>query len=562
MFINKQRYNSFATGDKVYNSFATGAKVYNRKAPPIPEYYQENYVIPKDYSSEYIILALVLILIIGAWVVIFYYSKNKPIQNPSTKNLSNQTSNPGNNMENFYNQGPDMGTLTVYEACDLGDCPTNVYTGEKRCPQNPSIQLLYNPITEVCNPQYSCTDPATPYAILFDGSTDFGGQCDADYTCRCVSTLTTPNYIQSLFTVVNGNILENNPQNYNKWYLTQTASSVSGQGVNIPITFDDPNNNFYQITYSLLTYITPSECDKIINDYTSSTTGSGAPIVPGEELPITIGLACINSNPCIQGALAYTQPYTFNSSQSNYTQFDLNTDNKNVPLSCVPDSFENRVCVSGTFSSCSAYENRCEIEQAPVFNYATGRIHCVNPTPIINLQSVTDGTTTQNVQVMVLYEPSVGSSVEQLYQKNNNGILLYNLNPGQGENYGFWLNISDLYDLPSLLPPKYRLYYQWVKVNSNNTLSPIKPDPAIVALKPPVLPSSLYDNSISIPNIIGTSGALPLTTTSIPTSTMFILSLTNDNVGNYACLLTLWSRLNNASKTIMTNIISINASSS
>jgi len=277
--------------------------------PPIPEYFKENYVIPKDYSTEYIILGLVLILIIGTWIVIFYYSKNKPIQNPTTKNLSNQSAvaDPNNDMANFYNQGPEMGTLTVYEACDLGDCPTNVYTGEKRCPQNPSIQLLYDPITEVCNPQYSCTDEATPYAINFDGSTNFSGQCEADYTCRCTSTLTTPTYIQSLFTVTNGNILENNPQLYNTWYLTQTASQVSGQGVNIPITYSDPSNNFYQINYSLLTYVTPSECDTIINDYIVSSTGSAAQILPGEELPITVGLKCINSNPCIQGALAYAQ---------------------------------------------------------------------------------------------------------------------------------------------------------------------------------------------------------------------------------------------------------------
>lgn len=528
---------------------------YNKriKPPIIPEYYQENYVIPKDYSSEYIILALVLILIIGAWVVIFYYSKNKPIQNPTTKNLSNQTSDPTNNMENFYNQGPDIGTLTVYEACALGDCPTNVYTGEKRCPQNPSIQLLYNPITEVCNPQYSCSDVATPYAILFDGSTDFGGQCDADYTCRCVSTLTTPNYIQSLFTVANGNILENNPQNYNSWYLTQTASSVSGQGVNIPIKFDDPNNNFYQISYSLLTYITPSECDKIINDYTSTTTGSGVPILPGEELPITVGLACINSNPCIQGALAYTQPYSFNSSQSNYTQFDLNTDNKNVPLSCVPDSFENRVCVSGTFSSCNAWENRCEDLQAPVFNYATGRIHCVNPTPIINDITVTDGITTQNVQIRIESPTTV-----EFYKNITNNVYIYNL--AKNIDYGFILNITELYDLSIYVFPKYDLYYQWVKVNSNNSLSPINPDPVIMSLNPPVLPMSLYNNSISVSNISGTSGTINLSTIGTLTSTMYIGTLTNDNIGNYACLLTLWSRYNNASKTIMTNIISINVS--
>lgn len=543
--------------------------------PAIPEYFKENYVIPKDYSTEYIILALVLILIIGAWVVIFYYSKNKPIQNPTTKNLSNKnlTSDPSSNLANFYNQGPEIGTLSVYEACDLGDCPTNVYTGEKRCPQNPSIQLLYDPITEVCNPQYSCTDEATPYAINFDGSTNFSGECEADYTCRCTSILTTPNYIQSLFTVTNGNILENNPQLYNTWYLTQTASQVSGQGVNIPITYDDPANNFYQINYSLLTYVTPSECDTIIKDYIISSTGSSSQIIPGEELPIVVGLKCINSNPCIQGALAYAQTYTFNSSQPNYTQFDVNVDNKTVPLSCVPDSFENRVCVNGTFSSCNVWENRCEDEQAPVFNYATGRIHCVNPTPIINNQTAVDpsnSSNTQSVQILIKNEtptpvppnpplnPPLPYAVpyDILYQSNVNNIPLYTLT--KTYDYGFWLKITDLFDLPISFIPKYVLYYQWVRINSNNTLSPINPNPTIAALNPPVLPSSLYANSINISNIISTSGTIGLSTIGASTSTMYIIGLTNQNSGKYACLLTLWSRYNDAAKTIMTNVISIN----
>jgi hypothetical protein len=542
---------------------------YNRPPikPPVPEYFKENYVIPKDYSTEYIILALVLILIIGTWVVIFYYSKNKPIQNPTTKNLSNQTGDPSTGMGNFYNQGPDMGTLTVYEACDLGDCPTNVYTGEKRCPQNPSIQLLYDPITEVCNPQYSCTNEATPYAIKFDGSTDFAGNCDADYTCRCTSILTTPNYIQSLFTVTNGSILENNPQLYNTWYLTQSTSKVSGQGVNIPITYTDPSNNFYQINYSLLTYITPSNCDTIINNYIFSTTGSSAPILPGDELPIDIGLACINSNPCIQGALAYAQPYTFNSSQPNYTQFDLNVDNKTVPLSCVPDSFENRVCTSGTFSACNIWENRCEPEQAPVFNYATGRIHCVNPTPVINTQTATNGTTTQEVQILIknattspppYVPPQPIPSPHELYTSVKNNILLYNLI--KDDDYIFYLDITQLFDLPIDFPNfPYVVYYQWVKVNNDNSLSPINPVSGITSLNPPVLPSSLYANSIPVSNITVSSGSIPLSTTSgISTITMNISNLTSENSGNYACLVTLWSRYNDAAKTVMTNVISIN----
>jgi hypothetical protein len=555
-------------------------RTYNKPIkPPVPEYFKENYVIPKDYTTEYIILALVLILIIGTWVVIFYYSKNKPIQNPTTKNLSNISGDPSTDMANFYNQGPDIGTLTVYEACALGDCPTNVYTGEKRCPQNPSIQLLYNPITEVCNPQFSCTDPSTPYAILFDGSTDFGGQCDADFTCRCTSKLTTPIYIQSLFTVTNGSILENNPQLYNTWYLTQTSSKVSGQGVNIPIAYDDPANNFYQISYSLLTYVTPSACDEIITANINTVTGSGAQVLPGEEIPISLGLHCINSNPCIQGAMAYTQPYTFNSSQSNYTQFDLNSDFDLIPLSCVPDSFENRVCAVGSYDACTTWENRCEIEQAPVFNYATGRIHCVNPTPIINTQIATGPTPsgggpapTQQVQVLIKdvttdpppyispSNPPPYSIPGELYTSSKDNTFVYSLK--KTSSYIFYLDVSLLFD-PSTSSSSYTLYYQWVKINTNNgSLNPINPG-SLISVSPSILPASLYSNSISVANIYQSSGNMSLTTSAgTPISTMQIENLNTSNGGNYACLLTLWSRYNDAAKTVMTNIISITPTNS
>jgi hypothetical protein len=39
---------------------------------------------------------------------------------------------------------------------------------------------------------------------------------------------------------------------------------------------------------------------------------------------------------------------------------------------------------------------------------------------------------------------------------------------------------------------------------------------------------------------------------------MNISNLTSENSGNYACLVTLWSRYNDAAKTVMTNVISIN----
>lgn len=77
--------------------------------------------------------------------------------------------------------------------CPVNQCPTNTITGNKRC-NDQEIRPL-----DVCNPQYSCTSPATPYALRGDGGINTDGLCDDGIQCPCVATPRCPRYVASIF---------------------------------------------------------------------------------------------------------------------------------------------------------------------------------------------------------------------------------------------------------------------------------------------------------------------------------------------------------------------------
>jgi len=439
----------------------------------IPKYYKENYVIAKDSTMELIIVALILIFFVGAWVVIVLYAKDKTPVNPTTKNL-NDNSAQAVGLDNIYgtNNGKEYGTLEVYDSCPIGQCPTNIYTGEKRCPANPSIQLLYNPVLEECNPPNSCTGTTTPYGVLADGSTSLDGSCDPNSQCRCINTLYTPNYIQSIFNVTNGDILQSNPQNINKWYFTQTSTTSTGQGNAIPFTYTDPTSQFYQISNDLLIAVQSTVCN---DKYTG--------LEIGDEIGIVDTLSCVNSNPCIQGAMAYILPYnnagqnTF-STTSSYANFDLVNDFNILPLSCVPNSLENPYVKPSLYDKGSDY-NKCYTFQAPVFNFSSGKIHCMNPEPQVTLTTVTNTATppvSKEVQTFVqkLTSPSTYTSLVP-DATTQSGINSYILTAGEDIRIGVTVKTNSSIYTPTLPPDFVQLTQEavFVKVNTNGTITPI-----------------------------------------------------------------------------------------
>jgi len=311
---------------------------------------EKEYIVPKDKFNEYLLLAISIFIIVGVWILILYFSRDYNevmLGNTSTKTSSNVQSGSPNlqsvgNLESTY----------LLEQCPAGECPTNIATGEKRCPSNPLTPMLFNPTYEVCNPVSLCTDTRTPYAVRFDQSTNAEGICDFD-GCRCVNYLSTPSFTQVLFQVKGGDIYTSNPQLLNKWYFVQSPNTSLGQGNNISMRYNDPNTEFYTISPSLLSYVTPKLCQDIYE--------KGPEVLPADTVE------CINRNPCQVGKMAYILGYN-----QLFTSFDYYKDANITPIGCVPAIVDNPIDEFNNSLSCFP-------GYAPVFNYINGKVICIPP---------------------------------------------------------------------------------------------------------------------------------------------------------------------------------------
>jgi hypothetical protein len=283
------------------------------------------YFIPKNKTSDYLILIVAIFLIIGVWTIIMIFTVKKD----TTLNSD----------------------YKAFEICPIGDCPTDRFTGQKRCPVNLSQPMQYDPISEVCNPANACTDQSTPYAVLSNGATSLSGQCDIA-NCRCVNFFQTPSYTQVLFNMVNGNIYSQFSNENQRVNFVQQPSPYVGEGNNVPMSYQDPTTQFYEISPSLLYYLSPNPCSFLYADN---------PELQPEQL-----LQCINLNPCISGRLAYVPTNT-----TAYIGFSESDITGSVPVACVPNTVENAPEIS---NSCATTPGNPAY--APVFNLTNGRIYC------------------------------------------------------------------------------------------------------------------------------------------------------------------------------------------
>jgi hypothetical protein len=214
--------------------------------------------------------------------------------------------------------------------------------------------VLFDPTYEVCNPPDACTNTNTPYAVLFDQSTDVNGVCDSK-NCRCVNNLTTSSFAQVLFQVSGGNIYESNPQLMDTWYFSQIPTSATGQGNNVPIKYVDASLQFWKISPSLLSNLMPQ------------TKACSTAFALGPEASARDTLNCINSNPCLIGKMAYLMGYG-----QYVTSFDYYKDINSKSVGCVPAIVDNPIDEQDNSLNCKE-------GYAPVFNYINGKIFCVGP---------------------------------------------------------------------------------------------------------------------------------------------------------------------------------------
>ena len=179
----------------------------------------------------------------------------------------------------------DNSNVLLY--CQEGDCATNLFNGNKRCPEDDS-PLGYHPGYEVCNKPFSCNNTITPFALQSDGSTNNYGICEDNTQCPCFRERRCPNYISSIFKNENGNPYTD---------ISQQHIVFQQYSVNTyPVKYTD-NNTFCSIPYSWLSNANPG-CKNI--DPLNYDEGS---LIQCMDL----AKGCSSSNvinPCLEGTLA------------------------------------------------------------------------------------------------------------------------------------------------------------------------------------------------------------------------------------------------------------------
>lgn len=217
----------------------------------------------------------------------------------------------------------------VFEECPVGECPTNMKTGQKRCSSNPQSILLRDIQTETCNPPTSCTNNFTPYAVNSDGSFNVNGICDGETVCRCTATVDCPVFAEVLFQR-NSNSNAYLSQDY---YFTQVAqgSVTTSSG---PISIDN---------------LATQSCTINITD-TSRLGGGCTSFNNADDI-----YHCVIENPCVAGIFSYIPART---RDLRTNPFSISKEGLTTPLACIPGV-------------------KCVTDYFPVFDWSTGTSICV-----------------------------------------------------------------------------------------------------------------------------------------------------------------------------------------
>ncbi len=256
----------------------------------------------------------------------------------------------------IYTAQPPTGQLLI--SCLPGQCGTNMFNGEKRCPESDLDVILIDPGYEVCNSKYACENPLTPYAVLADGSTNAAGVCEPNTICRCLNYSTCGDQVSTLFQVINGNL-----------YSTQPGTRFTFQ--QIPMTTDfgagnasylDSAINYCSIKASSLNKLSPGSCTFSDTDFANS---SGT---------VLVATNCINENPCVRGVMVFNT--------SNPSNLEINgvglAEVLSIPVTCVNET------ISCDTEGTPCPDNICPAAMVPYWDERWALIRCadINYPPI------------------------------------------------------------------------------------------------------------------------------------------------------------------------------------
>jgi hypothetical protein len=250
--------------------------------------------------------------------------------------------------ESFSNTKSGQNADSLSQVCPVGSCATNIYTGQKRCP-NLNSTVAANVTDEVCNLAFGCNNVITPYAVQSDGSAIYTGTCEPNIECPCLSYPRCASYITSLFVNTNGNPYQSTVGQQILFQQVNTYEVPSVPGISVsdtpPIIIDgNPASSFCTIPINWLPISTPG-CnftdDILIEDNLLACMG-----LPNDCNGVT-------ANPCLYGTLAFIP--------NNPNTIITSTNFSTIPVACV----------RGT---------PCPCGQVAVWNNNVGQIICTTLT--------------------------------------------------------------------------------------------------------------------------------------------------------------------------------------
>jgi hypothetical protein len=221
------------------------------------------YIINEDRTPKIILVAVTILIISIVLIIIVYLSISSPVTN--------------------------LGSLV--EKCNIGECATNIFTGEKRCSNvNPDEGnlVLYAAEYEVCNREFSCNNSLTPYALRSNGSVDINGLCEKNTQCRCLQNPQCPAFIMTTFNTNNGDpFMALDGQRISFYQNNRYKNAQGNPSQNLPLGYVNPATTFCTIPIDWLNRTVPG-CNFV-----------------GEMTPDAVRICMNTGTPCLQGNLAY-----------------------------------------------------------------------------------------------------------------------------------------------------------------------------------------------------------------------------------------------------------------
>ena len=237
-----------------------------------------------EYATR-VLTITTLIIISVFWLILIYLSAESPVS---------QTKGGG-----------------FFKPCPPGQCATNFYNGQKRCPEDLTNGVVVSDLTiEVCNPPNKCTSGRTPYALQTDGSTDSLGICEADIVCQCLPNASCARYITTVIETTNGN-----PYTTTSGQTTTFVQNLVGNSdvdINSLTTFCQiPNQWLLNSSPGCTEYtsITPETLTKCVSSTDSNPCLLGTLAIIGDstltpQQLLNLPVACVRGEQCESGKVA------------------------------------------------------------------------------------------------------------------------------------------------------------------------------------------------------------------------------------------------------------------